>query len=70
MLATGRALMSEPRVLLLDEPSLGLSPLYVKLIFNIIQEINSQTSGQVAVLREDKKVQEAYLGGTAIKQRA
>ena len=38
----GRALMSEPHILLLDEPSLGLSPIYVKLIFDIIKEINSR----------------------------
>ncbi len=40
MLAIGRALMSRPKVLLLDEPSLGLAPLIVKQIFDIIKEIN------------------------------
>ena len=42
MLAIGRGLMSRPSLLMLDEPSLGLSPLLVKAIFNIIQEINQQ----------------------------
>jgi branched-chain amino acid transport system ATP-binding protein len=41
MLAMGRALMSKPKVLLLDEPSMGLSPLLVKEIFAIIKEINA-----------------------------
>ena len=42
MLAVGRALMSRPKVLMMDEPSLGLAPLIIKDIFNIIQEINRQ----------------------------
>jgi len=42
MLATGRGLMSRPTLLLLDEPSMGLSPILVEEIFRIIQEINSQ----------------------------
>ncbi|MED4227960.1 ABC transporter ATP-binding protein [Neobacillus cucumis] len=40
MLAMGRALMARPRLLLLDEPSMGLAPLLIKTIFEIIQEIN------------------------------
>lgn len=42
MLAMGRALMSRPKVLLLDEPSMGLSPIFVQEIFNIIRRINEQ----------------------------
>lgn len=42
MLATGRALMARPRILLLDEPSMGLSPILVELIFEIIQTINKE----------------------------
>lgn len=42
MLAIGRALMAKPRVLLMDEPSMGLAPLLVKEIFGIIEEINRE----------------------------
>lgn len=42
MLAMGRALMANPRVLLLDEPSMGLAPILVEQIFNIIQDLNQQ----------------------------
>ena len=42
MLAMGRALMSHPRLLMLDEPSLGLSPILVETIFGVIREINQQ----------------------------
>ena len=50
MLAMGRALMSRPRLLLLDEPSMGLAPLLVKEIFSIIKEINA--SGTSVLLLE------------------
>ncbi len=42
MLATGRALMSHPRLLLMDEPSMGLAPVLVELIFETIQQINQE----------------------------
>ncbi len=42
MLAMGRALMSKPRIILMDEPSMGLSPLYVTEIFEIIKKIKSE----------------------------
>jgi branched-chain amino acid transport system ATP-binding protein len=42
MLAMGRALMAKPKILLLDEPSMGLAPLLVELIFEIIKEINKE----------------------------
>ena len=42
MLAVGRALMSRPKIIMMDEPSLGLAPIVVKGIFDIIQEINKQ----------------------------
>jgi branched-chain amino acid transport system ATP-binding protein len=42
MLATGRALMTHPRLLLLDEPSMGLAPILVEAIFETIQTINAE----------------------------
>ena len=48
MVAMARALMARPKLLIMDEPSMGLSPLYVDKIFTIIQEINQKA--KVAIL--------------------
>lgn len=55
MLAISRALMAKPKLLLLDEPSMGLAPLLVKEIFNIIKEINEQ--GTTILLVEQNAMQ-------------
>lgn len=99
MLAIGRGLMSDPKLLLLDEPSLGLAPILVQQIFKIIKEINQQgvaillveqnarkalaishrgyaletgnitISGLSSDLKDNKKIQEAYLGGAALQRK-
>ncbi len=65
MLAIGRGLMSRPHVLMLDEPSLGLAPLLVKLVFETIEKINTEG---VTILLVEQNVrrtlqiaQEAYV---------
>ncbi len=55
MLAMGRALMSKPRIVLMDEPSMGLSPLYVSEIFHIIEEINKMGTTVLLVEQNAKK---------------
>ncbi|SDQ16133.1 amino acid/amide ABC transporter ATP-binding protein 2, HAAT family [Carnobacterium viridans] len=55
MVAMGRALMSRPKLLLLDEPSMGLAPLFIKEIFNIIQMINNQGT-TVLLIEQNAKV--------------
>ncbi len=55
MLAIGRALMSKPRILLLDEPSMGLSPILVETIFTIIRDLNKE--GSTILLVEQNALQ-------------
>ena len=56
MLAIGRALMARPRMILLDEPSMGLSPLLVKEIFHIIQIINQQEHVTVLLVEQNARM--------------
>ncbi len=55
MLAMGRALMSRPRIILMDEPSMGLSPIYVEEIFSIIQDISKAGTTVLLVEQNAKK---------------
>ena len=63
MLSIARALMSRPRLLLLDEPSLGLAPLMVAEIFRIVREINAQ--GTTILLVEQNVAQSLRIARTA-----
>ena len=55
MLAIGRALMSKPKIMLMDEPSMGLSPIYVNEIFQIIQEVSAAGTTVLLVEQNAKK---------------
>lgn len=55
MLAMGRALMSKPRILLMDEPSMGLSPIYVNEIFDIIKQVSADGTTVLLVEQNAKK---------------
>ncbi len=63
MLAMGRALMSNPRMLFLDEPSMGLAPLFVQEIFNIIKKIND--AGTTVLLVEQNAVRALQIADRA-----
>ncbi|MDO5519755.1 MAG: ABC transporter ATP-binding protein [bacterium] len=58
MLAMGRALMSKPKIILMDEPSMGLSPIFVSEIFDIIKEISAQGTTVLLVEQNAKKALE------------
>jgi branched-chain amino acid transport system ATP-binding protein len=67
MLAVGRALMARPKLLMLDEPSMGLSPLLVTELFRVIKEINSQGISILLVEQNPKKALEASHRGYLIE---
>jgi branched-chain amino acid transport system ATP-binding protein len=56
MLALGRALMGQPRLLMLDEPSLGLAPLIIKEIFRMIQRINRELGTTVLLVEQNARM--------------
>ena len=56
MVALGRALMSRPRLLLLDEPSLGLAPMIVREFFRIVGELNEKEGLTVLVVEQDARI--------------
>ena len=55
MLAMGRALMSHPQIILMDEPSMGLSPIFVNEIFDIIKEVSKMGTTVLLVEQNAKK---------------
>ncbi len=55
MLAIGRALMTKPKLLLLDEPSMGLAPLVVKEIFNVIEKLCRESGTTVLLVEQNAK---------------
>jgi branched-chain amino acid transport system ATP-binding protein len=55
MLAMGRALMSHPKIIMMDEPSMGLSPIFVSEIFDIIKEISASGTTVLVVEQNAKK---------------
>ena len=56
MIAIARALMAAPKMLMLDEPSLGLAPLLVKEIFQNIQRINSEMDATILLVEQNAKI--------------
>ena len=56
MLALGRALMSRPKLLLLDEPSLGLAPMVVREFFRVVRELNQQEGLTILLVEQDARI--------------
>jgi len=67
MLAMGRSLMARPKVLMLDEPSLGLAPILVETIFSIVREINSQGTTVLLVEQNAHKALEVAHRGYVLE---
>jgi|SRR5215472_10377970 len=67
MLAMGRSLMARPKVLMLDEPSLGLAPILVETIFSIVREINSQGTTVLLVEQNANKALEVANRGYVLE---
>jgi len=67
MLAMGRALMAKPKVMMLDEPSLGLAPILIETIFSIVREINSQGTTVLLVEQNAHKALEVANRGYVLE---
>lgn len=67
MLAIGRAMMAKPRLMMLDEPSLGLSPLFVSKLFDLIRELNSEGLSVLLVEQNTGKALKAAHSATVLE---